>query len=37
MDKYGYDNADLYNLAGISRQLWSSIISGVTSIVKFLH
>lgn len=29
MDKYGYDNAaDLYNLAGISRQLWSSIISG---------
>jgi len=28
MDKYGFENAsDLYNKAGISRQLWSSIIS----------
>lgn len=29
MNKYGFDNpADLYNKANISRQLWSSIISG---------
>ena len=29
MDKYGYKNAaDLYNKANISRQLYSSIISG---------
>ena len=29
MDKYGFENAsDLYNKANISRQLWSSIISG---------
>ena len=29
MDKYGFDNAaDLYNRVSISRQLWSSIISG---------
>lgn len=28
MDKYGFDNPSaLYNKAGISRQLWSSIIS----------
>ena len=29
LDKYGYDKAsDLYNKANISKQLWSSIISG---------
>ena len=29
MDKYGYEkNSDLYNKANISRQNWSSIISG---------
>jgi DNA-binding XRE family transcriptional regulator len=29
MEKYGFENAsDLYNKANISRQLWSSIISG---------
>ena len=29
MNKYSFDNAsDLYNKANISRQLWSSIISG---------
>ena len=29
LDKYGYDKtSDLYNKANISRQLWSSIISG---------
>ena len=29
MDNYGFENAsDLYNKANISRQLWSSIISG---------
>lgn len=29
MDKYGFENASiLYNKANISRQLWSSIISG---------
>lgn len=29
MDKYGYDKmSDLYNKANISKQLWSSIISG---------
>ena len=32
MDKYGFENApDVYNKANISRQLWSSIISGKTN------